>query len=281
MSATVLVPREHPPLPIEARCLAPDRLAGLSEAEVGRLPVQVGREKAELGELFRVRGRGSEEVRVEGDAARVKGIGEGMSRGRLLVEGGVGMHAGAGMRGGVLEVRGDVDAWAGAEMTGGLLRIGGKAGDHLGAAYPGSPRGMNRGIVLVAGTAGDQVGARMRRGIIAVRGPVGDYPGFDLIAGTIILCAGAGGRPGARMRRGSIVSLEPLDPLPTFRYAGTYRPDFLRLLFGRLRDAYGFEVEPARVTGPYRRYSGDFTELGRGEVLVWASNVTRTSTSEH
>lgn len=271
MSATVLVPLEMPAAPVEAPALSPDRVAGLSEAEVGRLSLRVGGEEAELGELFRVRGRGSEEVRIEGDADRVKRIGEGMSRGRIIVEGGVGMHAGAGMRGGVLEVRGDADAWAGAEMTGGLLRIGGDAGDHLGAVYPGSPRGMNRGVVLVGGRAGRLVGERMRRGIIAIRGPAGDYPGFDLIAGSLVLCAGAGMRPGAGMRRGSLISFEPLELLPTFRYAGTYRPDFLRVLFGTLRDAYGFEVEPARLAGAYRRHSGDFTELGRGEILVWTS----------
>ena len=39
-------------------------------------------------------------------------------------------------------------------MTGGLIRIRGNAGGQLGAAYRGSPWGMNGGTILVEGSAG-------------------------------------------------------------------------------------------------------------------------------
>jgi formylmethanofuran dehydrogenase subunit C len=269
VSVTTLTPREPPTLPVEAPCITPDRIAGLKEAEVARLPVRSGNEPAELGDIFEVRGDGSEEVRIVGDADRVKRIGAGMARGRIVVEGSVGMHAGAGMKGGVLEIGGDAGARTGTEMAGGVLRVEGDVGDHAGAAAPGSRRGMTGGILLVGGRAGDRLGSVLRRGVIAVRGRAGDDPGFGMIAGSIILCGGAGRRIGAGMKRGSIVGFEPLELLPTFRYACTYRPDYLSVFLRRLHDRFGFAPPDGHDRGLYERYSGDFNELGRGEVLVW------------
>jgi hypothetical protein len=34
---------------------------------------------------------------------------------------------------------------------------------------------------------------------------------------------------------------------------------------------WGFEVPEQSFGGNYRRYSGDFIELGKGEILVWTS----------
>lgn len=269
MGATVLTPRDAPSLPLEADALTPDAVLGRSEREVAALPVRVGNAAAELGELFRVTGEGSEEVRIEGDVARVSGIGTGMTRGRLVIEGRAGPHTGARMRGGELVVGGDAGDYSGAEMAGGVLRIGGDAGDHVGAAYPGARRGMTNGAILVEGNAGRSLGATLRRGTIAVRGAAGDDAGFGMIAGTLVLLGDAGRRPGAGMKRGTIVAGRAAEPLPTFRYAGTYRPIFLALLLRALRGTYGFDVEERYLDGLYRRYSGDFVELGRGEVWVW------------
>lgn len=272
MTATVLTPLDLPRLALEAEAIAPERLAGRSEREVALLPVQIGNATAQLGEFFRVRGAGSDEIRIDGDVSRVKGIGAGMTRGRLVVEGGVGMHAGARMRGGELVVMGDAGAWVGAEMAGGVLRIGGSAGDYAGAAYPGSRLGMTGGALLVGGNAGSELGAVMRRGLIAVRGSAGDYAGFNMIAGSIVLCGGAGRRTAAGMKRGSLVAFRSLELLPTFRYACTYRPEFLALLLRELRDVFGFAIDARYLSGLYRRYSGDFAELGRGEIAIWTSD---------
>lgn len=269
MSATVLTPRDLPPLPLEAEAITPDRIAGLSEREVAALTVQVGNAAAPLGDLFRVKGKGSDEVRIAGDVGRVRGIGAGMSRGRIVVEGSVGRHAGARMKGGELIVAGDAGDWAGAEMSGGVLRVQGSAGDFAGAAYPGGRRGMSGGALWVGGRAGRRLGDTLRRGVIAVRGAAADDAGFRMVAGTILLLGGAGRRAGAGMKRGSIISFKPLDLPPTFRYAGDFRPEFLRLLLRTLRRAYGFDVDDRYLGGLYRRYSGDFLELGRGEIWVW------------
>ncbi|MGH7546241.1 MAG: formylmethanofuran dehydrogenase subunit C [Gemmatimonadota bacterium] len=269
MGATVLIPRDLPSLPLEADGLTPDAVLGRAEREVATLPMHVGNAAAELGELFRVKGAGSEEILIEGDVARVSGIGTGMTRGRIVIEGNAGPHTGARMRGGELIVRGDAGDYSGAEMAGGVLRIGGDAGDGVGAAYPGALRGMTNGAILVDGDAGRSLGATLRRGTIAVRGSAGDDAGFGMIAGTLVLLGGARRRPGAGMKRGSVVLGRDVDLLPTFRYVGIYRLTVLVLLLRALRGTYGFDVEERYLDGRYRRYSGDFVELGRGEVWVW------------
>lgn len=271
MSGTVLVPREASTIPLEADCLTPDRIAPLSERQVAALPMRLGTSDVELGELFQVRGSGSEEIRIEGTVPAVKRIGYRMSHGRIVVEGDVGMHAGARMEGGVLEIGGRAGAWAGAEMAGGRLRIRGDAGDRVGAAYPGGRRGMTGGTILIEGRAGCELGAVMRRGTITALGEAGDRVGFNMIAGSILLGGGAGPWPGAGMKRGSIISFEPLRLLPTFRRACVYRPGYLRVLFRRLESEFEIEIGAAFRDGLYQRYSGDFTELGRGEILVWTS----------
>lgn len=269
MSATVLEPRDLPLLPIDADGVTPDAVAGRSEREIAARRVRVGAAEAPLGEIFRVKGVGAEELRIVGDVSRVRGIGTAMTRGRIVIEGNAGPHTGARMAGGEMIVAGDAGDWTGAEMAGGVLRIGGRAGDSVGAAYPGARRGMTGGAILIEGDAGRLLGGTMRRGTIAVRGATGPDAGFGMIAGTLVLLGGAGRRLGAGMKRGTIVSGREIDLLPTFRYAGTYRPTVLALLWRALRRTYGFEIEDRHVDGSYRRYSGDFVELGRGEVWVW------------
>jgi len=271
MSVVVLEPCAEPAVPLEAPEIRPDAFAALDGAEIARLPVWHGKEKASLGDFFRVSGGRSDEVRVAGDASRVQHLGSGMAGGRLVIEGSAGAHVGAGMTGGRIVVEGDAGPWAGAEMRGGVLEIRGNAGPHLAAAYAGSPRGMTGGLVLVHGSAGDLVGERMRRGVVAVAGDGGDYAGTGMLAGTLLVFGRLGRRPGAGLRRGTIVAGSEVELLPTFRYACTYRPTFLLVYLRRLRQAYGFDIEPRFFEGAYRRYNGDFADLGRGEILVWTT----------
>ena len=100
MSATRLHLKEAITLPTEAESISPDRFAGLSETKVAMLPVLHGRRELTLGDLFAVRGAGTEEIVIKGDLRHVKHIGRGMSRGRIHIQGNVGMHLGAEMRGG-------------------------------------------------------------------------------------------------------------------------------------------------------------------------------------
>jgi formylmethanofuran dehydrogenase subunit C len=259
--------REQPAVPLETEGLRPDGLAGLGRAEIEALPVWHGNEQARLADFFTVSGDGEEDVRVEGDLRSVKSIGAGMTAGRLTVAGDAGMHTGADMRGGELVVEGDVADFAGTGMRGGRLVVRGSAGHQLGGALPGERAGMRGGEILVHGDAGEQVGAGLRRGLIAVAGRLGDVAGLRMLAGTIVALGGLGATPGAATRRGTIVAMTEVALLPTFAFACSYRPPFLRMYLRHLR-ALGLPVTDEQIEGRYARWSGDGLELRRGEVLI-------------
>jgi len=259
---------KQPTVPLEAEVLTPDVLASLSQDAIRTLPIYLGKRQLRLDEFFDVDGEASEELEIRGDASRIKWIGRGMTHGRIRIEGNAGMHLGAYMKGGTIEVSGNASDWLGAEMTGGFIRIQGNAGGQVGAAYRGSLSGMRDGTILIHGSAGMEVGMRMKRGIIAVGGSVRDFAGLQMKGGSIVLLGGAEIRTGAWMLRGTIVSLKPVQLLPTFSYASTYHPPFLRLYLKHL-STLGFSVPNEVLVGSYQRFSGDAAVPGKGEILVW------------
>jgi formylmethanofuran dehydrogenase subunit C len=256
-----------PAVPLEADTLSPARLAGLSPDQVARRAVVHGNQAAELGEFFRISGTPDGEIHLDGDLSRVKRVGAGMSEGRIVIHGPVGMHLGAGMSGGEIIVEGDAGDWVGPEMSGGRIVIRGNAGHMVGSAPRGSTVGMRGGEIVVLGSVGNEAGSGMRRGILAVGRDAGDFTGVNMLAGTIVVVGRLGWRTGAGMKRGTIVSMEPAELLPTFAYACTYRPVFLRLYLPYLR-RLGLPVTDEQVTGRYQRWSGDAVELNRGEILL-------------
>jgi formylmethanofuran dehydrogenase subunit C len=259
--------REAPAAPVVADVVRPDALAGLTAGEIERLELHHGNRRVPLGELFAVSGPGEDDVRIEGDLARVTGLGAGMTGGRLTVAGSAGPHLGAGMRDGEILVEGDAGAWAGAGMQGGRLVVRGSAGRRLGGAYAGSRAGMTGGEIVVHGDVGDEAGAGLRRGLIAVAGRTGEAAGLSALAGTIVALGALGAHPGFGMLRASIVAMSPPALLPTYARACTYRPSFLRLCLRRLR-ALGLPVDDEQIDGRYTRWSGDGVELMRAEILI-------------
>ncbi len=265
---TVLSLKSPLEAPLEAAAIVPDRFAGRTAGFIAAMPVTYGNEAACLGDLFRVEGPGSAEIVLEGDMSRVKNIAAGMTLGKVLIRGDAGMHLGSEMRGGSIEVYGNAGDWAGSEMKGGRIHIRGNAGHGLGGAYRGSRRGMNRGTIIVEGNAGNETGAVMRRGLIVVTGNVGDFTGAFMAAGTIIVFGKLGTRAGAGLLRGTIVTFRQPELLPTFRYDCSYSPHFLKLMLQNIR-LQGLTVSEKYLAGFYRRYSGDFNLLGKGEILVY------------
>ena len=154
-------------------------------------------------------------------------------------------------------------------MCGGLIHIHGDAGQQLGSAYRGSATGMTGGTILVDGRAGVEIGMRMKRGLIAIRGPVRDFAGLQMKGGTIVLMSGAELRTGAWMQRGTIISLQPLTLMPTFARACAYHPTFVAL-YAKYLSRLGFTLPQ----GLYRRYLGDASVPGKGEILIWEPSVT-------
>ena len=259
-----------PAVPLEADVVTPSRRAGLDATAASHLPVVYGNQPAELGEFFRIAGGGSDEIHLSGDLSRIKMIGAGMTDGRMVIHGPVGMHLGAGMSGGEILVEGDAGDWVGPEMSGGRIVVRGNAGHMTGAAYRGGKIGMRGGEIVVTGNVGNETGSGMRRGLIAVGGDAGDFTGVNLLAGTIAVLGQLGWRTGAGMRRGTIISMHPAEMLPTFAFSCTYRPVILRLYLPYLR-RLGLPVTDAALQGPYQRWCGDAVELNRGEILLLQS----------
>jgi formylmethanofuran dehydrogenase subunit C len=153
-------------------------------------------------------------------------------------------------------------------MKGGFIHIRGNAGHGLGGAYRGSRHGMNRGLIMAEGNAGNETGALMRRGVIVVKGNAGDFAGAFMTAGSVVVFGELGIRAGAGMLRGTIVAFQEPELLPTFRYDCTFSPHFLSMLLLDLRSR-GLSISDDHMSGEYRRYSGDFNRLGKGEILVY------------
>ena len=257
-----------PEVPLEAECLSPDRLSGLSQAGIERLTILHGNREARVGDFFKVTGNGQPVLRLSGDLSRVKYLGHRMASGEVHIEGDAGMHLGAGMSGGRIHVSGDAGDWVGPEMSGGRITVRGDAGHMVGSAYRGQTSGICGGEIIVHGSVRNEVGAAMRRGLIAIGGDAGDFAGVNAIAGTIFVFGNLGIRAGAGMKRATIVGMRPAEMLPTYGYACTYRPPFIALYLTHLRDL-GLAVEDRHASGLYRRFSGDGLELNKGEILLF------------
>ena len=269
MSDVILTLRAPLARPVEAECISPDRFATASEREIAELPVWEGKRQLPLGELFAVRGERSATVRVEGDVSAVDALGAGMSAGELVAEGSVGRYVGTRMSGGRLHVRGGAGYGAGLEMVGGVLEIDGDAGDRLGASRLGASKGMAGGEIVVRGSAGAEAGASARRGLVVVCGNVGERAAHRMIAGSVIVLGSAARGAGEWSKRGSVVVTGDVVPPVTYRYACTYHPPHVALTLRRLRGRFGVALDERWVNGLYRRYSGDLSELGKGEILQW------------
>ena len=270
----VLTLKDQPSVPLEAETLCPDVILGLPPAAVSGLAVFLGKRQCRVGDFFDVDGEPGDELEIRGDARNVKWIGRGMTRGRILIDGNVGMHLGALMKGGTIEVTGNASDWIGAEMSDGMIHVRGNAGGQVGAAYRGSSSGMQNGIIIIDGGAGLEVGMRMKRGIIVVKGVARDFAGLQMKGGTIFLMGGAEIRTGAWMVRGTIVALTEIPMLPTFSYACAYNPAFLRL-YAKHISALGLSIPTQPRDGAYHRYIGDSSVPGKGEILVCAPAVSR------
>ena len=260
-------------IPIDGAGLSADRFAGLDARAAARLPILVGNRPEALGELFSIESAPDDgtpagtALEIEGDLRRFERLGAGMTAGRLLVRGDAGEAAGSGQTGGLIRITGDAGARAGEGHRGGALLIEGKAGDDLGAPLPGLPHGIAGGLVVASGGAGHGAARRMRRGVVVVGGDCGAAAGLEMLAGTVIVLGRIGPGPGALMRRGTLVVEEPFDPLPIFTAGGEGRFSFLRLYHDAL-GAAGIELPREFSDRPRRRFVGDLSGGGQGEILV-------------
>lgn len=247
--------------------LTPERLDGLKASEIEALAVGTTRVPLAVGDVFKIKGKGTGEIRFTGTDARCDKIGAGMTKGAIVVDGNAGAYLGAGMKNSRIEVNGNAGALAGASMTGGAIAISGDAGERAGGINVGETLGMKGGVLTVGGNAGALLGERMRRGLVIVGGDAGDYAGGRMVAGTILFKRGVGANAGFGLRRGSLIFVEePKDLLPTFGDCGVLEFDYLRLLEHWLRA----NEKPVNLGSRARRLMGDMAVLGKGEMLILA-----------
>ncbi|MEM2028697.1 MAG: formylmethanofuran dehydrogenase subunit C [Candidatus Bathyarchaeia archaeon] len=253
-----ITPRCEFRVPIYADCISPDIFDGKSVEEILGLKVWEGNRIRHLKDLFNVRisQSGGDEtiINLVGDFIKVRRVGANMSKGRIIVDGNIGMHLGEGMRGGEIIVNGYADSWAGGSMKGGRIEINGSAGDYLGAPYRGSSEGMRGGAIIVHGDAGREVGCLMRGGLIRVFGSVKHFVGVNMLDGTILVHGDCAGKAGGGMLGGRIIICGYIPSvLPTFSI-DDLRPSV--------------NVDGEKIVGPFYRFVGDMAEGGDGRLFV-------------
>lgn len=268
MSGWRLTLRQLPVLRVDLRGITPAALAGLSTAEVERLPLGCGNASLPLAEFFAVARHGDDALAFDGDLSRFDRLGWQMAGGRIQVEGSVGHYAGGCMSAGELVVKGHAGLLAACEMAGGTLTIEGNADDFAAGTLPGSMDGMRGGLLVVKGNAGTRFGDRMRRGTALVFGDAGDFLASRLVAGTIAVGGRVGAHAGYGMRRGSVIfanaELLPTQ-LATFVPALASADVFWQLL---ARDLAGRGAPFAGLASrPTERYLGDLGAGGKGELI--------------
>jgi hypothetical protein len=70
------------------------------------------------------------------------------------------------------------------------------------------------------------------------------------------------------MKRGTIISFGTSESLlPTYRFESVCRPVFLGFFINRLQK-WGVPITPEMGERSFRRYSGDITSLGKGEIFI-------------
>jgi formylmethanofuran dehydrogenase subunit C len=269
VSALTFTLRHEPGQRLDLSWLIPQRLAGLSEAEIASLPVHTTKSKSTLGDHFTISGSDAEHLRFIGSSSRLDGIASEMASGTILVDGDAGSRAGRLMSGGTLTVHGSTGPWTGSGLKGGKIVVEGDAGDWLGGPLAGELAGMRGGAIVVHGSAGSEAAHRLRRGLIVVGGDAGDYAARAMLAGTLVIGGRPGAYPGYLMRRGTLIlSRMPKQFSPTFQDCGLCDLAFLRLLERHLAEA---APKPRlKFKHPLRRFAGDLAVLGKGEIFVTA-----------
>jgi formylmethanofuran dehydrogenase subunit C len=270
MSGLTLKLRQAPDMRIDLGGLTPSKLAGHSVADVERLGVETEfGTTAKVGDFFTVTGAPSETLVIEGGSARLDFVGKSLDLGTLIVEGDAGAYAGSDMTRGRLDIRGNCGAYLAAGAKGGIATVKGSAGEFLGGVRAGEKFGMLGGIVVVEGDIGIRAGERMRRGTVITRGAFGAAAGSRMVGGTLWTEKGFGAAPGQLLRRGTLIGPKVDGLLPTFSDCGRHELLILQIISRHITEALG-ALAPKPLPATVRRFAGDMTTIGKGEILLTA-----------
>lgn len=268
MSALTFTLKHQPAQRVDMSPLVSQKLAGLLPAEIAAITLQNGKRKIRVDELFDVTGSDAQDIVIKNSFGKLDFIGKELDGGRITVDGDAGAYLGLGMKSGEISVSGDAGLYAACEMKKGFLIVNGNAGDFLGAALPGNKMGMKGGTVLVKGNVGQRAGDHMRRGNILIEGNAGDYCGSRMTAGTIAVMGQTGNYLGYAMRRGTLLLWNQPQASARFNDCGAHTLAFLPILFASFKKFNSKFADSSAAFSRVRRYAGDMSEMGRGEVLV-------------
>ncbi|MBS3952316.1 MAG: formylmethanofuran dehydrogenase subunit C [Methylomicrobium sp.] len=244
------------------------KLLGLDPSDIGALELHNGKAKVRVDSLFDISGSDTQKIIIKNSYEKLDFIGKELETGEISIIGDAGAYLGLGMKSGFIRISGNTGLFTACEMKKGLIEIDGNTGDFLGGALPGNKMGMKGGTVLVKGNAGDRVGDHMRRGNILIEGNAGDYCGSRMTAGTIAVMGQTGKHVGYAMRRGTLLLWNGPQVPANFNDCGAHTLAFLPLLFKSFKTLNSAFSEPAAMFNRVRRYAGDMSEMGRGEILV-------------
>ena len=144
--------------------VVPNRLSGLTLAEIQQLTIRIDDGTGELGNWFQVTDGARSTVKFAGDFSNCEGLGGGLENGFVQIEGNAGDFLADRMSGGTLNVIGSAGRYACSNLSGGVVTIDGNCGEYAAAALPGATRGMNGGTLVVRGNCDGWLATRMRRG---------------------------------------------------------------------------------------------------------------------
>jgi formylmethanofuran dehydrogenase subunit C len=243
-------------------------LQGMELLDIGAIELHCGKRKLRVDDLFSLSGYDTQTLVIKNSFGKLDYIGKELSEGSITVEGDAGAYLGFGMKSGTIKVLGDVGLYAACEMKNGYLEVDGNAGDFLGAALPGNKMGMKGGTILIKGNVGERTGDHMRRGTILIEGDAGDYCGSRMTAGTIAVMGKTGRYLGYAMRRGTLLLWNQPQLQASFNDCGAHTLAFLPILFASFKKLDSRFAETSAAFNRVRRFAGDMSELGRGEVLV-------------
>ena len=268
MSALTLTLKYAPDQRVDMSPLACHLLNGLALADIAALILQCGKRKLRVDELFSLEGFDTHNIVIKNSMDKLDFIGKELDGGSISVVGDAGAYLGFGLKAGEIKVAGNVGLYAACEMKKGYLEISGNAGDFLGAALPGNKMGMKGGTILVKGNVGERAGDHMRRGNILIEGNAGDYCGSRMTAGTIAVMGQTGRYLGYAMRRGTLLLWNQPQLSASFNDCGAHTLAFLPILFASFKPLNSRFADASLAFNRVRRYAGDMSEMGRGEVLI-------------
>ena len=119
---------------------------------------------------------------------------------------------------------------------------------------------------MIRGSVGSRAGDRLRRGVIVIEGSVGEDLGSRLIAGTIVVLGATLGRVGYLNKRGSLILAQRKDFGPTYLDCGVHHLTYIGLLSRSLAPVSSGATR--LLSGKLRRYGGDTSVYGKGEILT-------------